>query len=188
MADPANGSPSADDVQAQERRREEEAKAAEERRLKEVHDKEVEDRRRADLDNSVAHTAPAEPFLNTQGMNTAALLAHMGKIDKLKGPNYPTWRKDIDMMFTLTDMDFALLYDKPTEPAPGEARYDDKMLHYSIEKRKWEISNTKCLKIIRHLIDDSIEGSIPECATAKELRIDRSLGSSDPPRRMPAPW
>ncbi|WVZ86511.1 hypothetical protein U9M48_033274 [Paspalum notatum var. saurae] len=106
------------------------------------------------------------------GMNTAALLAHMGKIDKLKGPNYPTWRKDIDMMFTLTDMDFALLYDKPTESAPGEARYDDKMLHYSIEKRKWEISNTKCLKIIRHLIDDSIEGSIPECATAKEL-LDR---------------
>ena len=71
-----------------------------------------------------------------EGMNTAALLAHMGKIDKLKGPNYPTWRKDIDMMFTFTNMDFALLYDKPTEPAPGEARYDDKMLHYSIEKRK----------------------------------------------------
>ncbi|WVZ77463.1 hypothetical protein U9M48_025325 [Paspalum notatum var. saurae] len=96
----------------------------------------------------------------------------MGKIDKLKQPNYPTWRKDIDMMFTLTNMDFALLYDKPTEPASGEARYDDKMLHYSIEKRKWKISNTKCLKIIRHLIDDSIEGSIPECATAKEL-LDR---------------
>ncbi|WVZ88455.1 LOW QUALITY PROTEIN: hypothetical protein U9M48_034975 [Paspalum notatum var. saurae] len=81
MANPANGNPSADDEQ--ERRREEEAKAVEERRPKEAHDKEVEDRRRADLDNPVAHTAPAEPFLNTQGMNTAALLAHMGKIDKL---------------------------------------------------------------------------------------------------------
>ncbi|WVZ77248.1 hypothetical protein U9M48_025135 [Paspalum notatum var. saurae] len=67
MADPANGNPSADDVQEQERRREEEAKAVEERRLKEAHDKKVEDRRRADLDNSVAHTAPANPFLNTQG-------------------------------------------------------------------------------------------------------------------------
>ena len=67
MADPANGNPSADDMQEQERRREEEAKAAEERRLKEAHDKETEDRRRADLDNTVAHTAPADPFLNTQG-------------------------------------------------------------------------------------------------------------------------
>ncbi|WVZ51247.1 hypothetical protein U9M48_002407 [Paspalum notatum var. saurae] len=67
MADSANGNPSADDVQEQERRREEEAKAAEERRLKEPHDKEVEDRRRTDLDNPVAHMAPAEPFLNTQG-------------------------------------------------------------------------------------------------------------------------
>ncbi|WVZ50691.1 hypothetical protein U9M48_001923 [Paspalum notatum var. saurae] len=65
MANPANGNPSVDDMQEQERRREEEAKAAEERRLKEAHDKEVEDCRRADLDNSVAHTAPADPFINT---------------------------------------------------------------------------------------------------------------------------
>ncbi|WVZ75930.1 hypothetical protein U9M48_023946 [Paspalum notatum var. saurae] len=76
MADPANGNPSADNVQEQERRREEEAKAAEERRLKEVHDKEVEDRRRADLYNSVAHTAPAEPFLNAQGETPLSFFLH----------------------------------------------------------------------------------------------------------------
>ncbi|WVZ56225.1 hypothetical protein U9M48_006793 [Paspalum notatum var. saurae] len=67
MADPANGNPSADDIQEQERRREQEAKAAEERRLKEVHDKETDDRHRADMDNTVAHTAPADPFVNTLG-------------------------------------------------------------------------------------------------------------------------
>ncbi|WVZ88456.1 hypothetical protein U9M48_034976 [Paspalum notatum var. saurae] len=76
MADPANGNPSADDVQEQERRREEEAKAAEERRPKEAHDKEVEDRRRTDLDNPVAHTAPAEPFLNTQGETPLSFFLH----------------------------------------------------------------------------------------------------------------
>ncbi|WVZ56224.1 hypothetical protein U9M48_006792 [Paspalum notatum var. saurae] len=67
MADPANGNPSADDIQEQERRREQEAKAAEERRLKEVHDKETDDRHRADMDNTVAHTALADPFVNTLG-------------------------------------------------------------------------------------------------------------------------
>ncbi|WVZ69952.1 hypothetical protein U9M48_018665 [Paspalum notatum var. saurae] len=102
-------------------------------------------------------------------MNVVMLFTHMGKIDKLKGKNYPTWRKDIDMMFTLTDMDFALLYDKPIEPVPGEARYDDKMLQYSIEKRKWKISNTKCLKIIRHLIDDSIDSDMRLFMTIEQL-------------------
>ncbi|WVZ80744.1 hypothetical protein U9M48_028199 [Paspalum notatum var. saurae] len=101
--------------------------------------------------------------------NAAMLLTQMGKIDKLKENNYPSWRKDIDMMFTLMDLDFALLTDKPTEPVAREAQYDNKMMQYNIEKRKRDISNTKCLKIIRHLIDDSIEGSIPECATTKEL-------------------
>ncbi|WVZ56727.1 hypothetical protein U9M48_007216 [Paspalum notatum var. saurae] len=56
----------------QERRREEEAKAAD----KEAHDKEVEDRRHADLDNSFAHTAPAEPFLNTQGETPLSFFLH----------------------------------------------------------------------------------------------------------------
>ncbi|WVZ54320.1 LOW QUALITY PROTEIN: hypothetical protein U9M48_005136 [Paspalum notatum var. saurae] len=84
MADPANGNPSVDDMQEQERRREEEAKASEERRLKEAHDKEVEDRRRTDIDNTVAHTAPANPFLNTQEAAKFAMKLQQIKDDQEK--------------------------------------------------------------------------------------------------------
>ena len=96
----------------------------------------------------------------------------MRTIDPLKGNNYPAWRKEVDMLLTLADLDYSIQTDRPTEPQIGDPLYDEKMLHYSIEKKKWEFSNTKCLKIVRHLIDDSIEGSIPECTTAKEL-LDR---------------
>ncbi|KAJ1270086.1 hypothetical protein BS78_06G028000 [Paspalum vaginatum] len=84
------------------------------------------------------------------------LLTQTGKIDPLKGNNCPSWRKNIDMMLTLSDLDYALQTDRPTEPPVGVAHYEQKMMQYSMEKRKWKISNNKCLKIIRHLIDDSI--------------------------------
>jgi len=93
----------------------------------------------------------------------------MRTIDPLKGNNYPAWRKEIDMLLTLADLDYSIQTDKPTEPQICDPLYDEKMLRYGIQKTKWEFSNTKCLKIVRHLIYDSIEGSIPECTTAKEL-------------------
>jgi hypothetical protein len=42
------------------------------------------------------------------------------------------------------------------------------MLHYSIDKVKWERSNTKCLIIIKSLIKDPIKGAILDCETTKE--------------------
>jgi hypothetical protein len=93
----------------------------------------------------------------------------MRTIDPLKGNNYLAWRKEIDMLLTLADLDYSIQTDRPTEPQIGDPLYDEKMLCYGIQKTKWEFSNTKCLKIVRHLIYDSIEGSIPECTTAKEL-------------------
>ncbi|KAJ1275373.1 hypothetical protein BS78_05G130700 [Paspalum vaginatum] len=97
------------------------------------------------------------------------LLTQLGTIDPLKGNNYPSWQKQIDMVLTLSDLDFTLWTNRPIEPIVGKAQYEQKMMQYSIDKRRWEISNNKCLMIIRHRINDSIEWSIPECTTTKEL-------------------
>lgn len=165
VADPASSAL----AQQEEQRRREAERAVEERRAKENQDKLDHDNR---LPNTVAPMAPAAPVINPEGFNAAMILNHMRTIDPLKGTNNPAWRKEIDMLLTLADLDYSIQIDRPTEPQMGDHLYDEKMLHYSIEKKKWEFSNTKCLKIVRHLIDDSIEGSIPECTTAKEL-LDR---------------
>jgi hypothetical protein len=92
----------------------------------------------------------------------------MGTIDPLNGSNYSVWRERIEVMLALSELDYALQVQKPTEPEEGVPQYEHKLLQYSVEKMKWEKSNRKCLMIIRSLIMDSIRGSIPECETAKE--------------------
>jgi hypothetical protein len=41
-------------------------------------------------------------------------------------------------------------------------------IKYDLEKKKWDISNCKCLMVARATIADPIRGSIPECETATE--------------------
>jgi hypothetical protein len=38
-------------------------------------------------------------------------------------------------------------------------------MKYDLEKKKWDISNRKCLMVVRATIADPIRGSIPECET-----------------------
>ena len=96
------------------------------------------------------------------------ILSQLGTIEPLNGSNYSSWRERIDMVLALSELDFALQNEKPTEPAEDVPQYEHKLLQYSIDKVKWEKSNRKCLMIIKNLIVDSIRGSISECETAKE--------------------
>ena len=41
-------------------------------------------------------------------------------------------------------------------------------MKYDLERKKWDISNHKCLMVIKGSIEDPIRGSIPECTTATE--------------------
>jgi hypothetical protein len=41
-------------------------------------------------------------------------------------------------------------------------------MKYDLEKKKWDISNRKCLMVVRATIADPIRGSIPECETTTE--------------------
>jgi hypothetical protein len=41
-------------------------------------------------------------------------------------------------------------------------------MKYDLDRKKWDISNCKCLMVARSTISDAIRGSIPECETATE--------------------
>jgi hypothetical protein len=51
------------------------------------------------------------------------------------------------------------------------------MLQYNIDKVKWERWNTKCMIIIRNLIEDPIKGSIPAKTYLKKI-VSHFIGSS----------
>ena len=41
-------------------------------------------------------------------------------------------------------------------------------MKYNLERKKWDISNCKCLMVAKFTISNSIRGSIPDCDTAIE--------------------
>jgi hypothetical protein len=72
------------------------------------------------------------------------------------------------MILGLSDLDYALQDVYPAEPSIEDPLYEHKLMQYGINKVKWEKSNKKYMMIIKHSMVETIRGSIPDCATAKE--------------------
>jgi hypothetical protein len=84
------------------------------------------------------------------------LISQIAQMKPLDGSNYYSWREDIDMITTVGEIDYALRFDKPVEPTVGTPNYDHRWMQYSIDKVKWEISNDKCMIILKRSIKEPL--------------------------------
>ena len=90
------------------------------------------------------------------------------------------WREKYELALALSENDLALTC--PTEPV-DPVREDNKTdadftarqwdhvevrMKYDLERKKWNISNHKCLMVAKSTISDAIRGSIPDCNTITE--------------------
>ena len=110
------------------------------------------------------------------GLNPMAFISH---ISPLEGGNYRVWREKYELALTLSENDLALTSPCPTEPvdpmrkenetdADFTARQRDHAevrMKYDLERKKWDISNRKCLMVAKSTISDAIRRSIPDCDT-----------------------
>jgi hypothetical protein len=109
------------------------------------------------------------------------VLGQLGTIEPLNDNNYAQWRERIKMILGLSDLDYALQDGYPAEPSIEDPLYEHKLMQYGINKVKWEKSNKKYMMIIKHSMAETIRGSIPDCATAKEYLekvVSQFTGSS----------
>ena len=53
-------------------------------------------------------------------------------------------------------------------------------MKYDLERKKWDISNRKCLMVAKSTISDVIRGSIPDCDTATQYlkKLERQFTGS----------
>ena len=96
--------------------------------------------------------------------------------------NYRVWREKYELALALSENDLALTSLCPTEPvdpmreeneidANFTARQRDHAevrMKYDLDRKKWDISNRRCLMVAKSTISDVIRGSIPDCDTATE--------------------
>ena len=92
----------------------------------------------------------------------------MGNIEQLNGSNYASWKEKLEITLALLDIDYALHNDPPVEPRPENENYETLKRKYDEVKAKWDISNRKCLMIIKSSIIDAIRGAVPDTQTARE--------------------
>jgi hypothetical protein len=100
----------------------------------------------------------------------------------LTGVNYPQWWEKISIGLAIFEIDKAITDKHPVEPtlleilddlgADAKAereKQNSKLINcYEIEKINWEMSNRKCLMVIKERISEGIHGAIPKCETAVE--------------------
>ena len=103
-------------------------------------------------------------------------------IPPLDGSNYRLWREKYELALALSENDLALTSPCPTELVEPERTENETdvaftaqqrehatvRMKYDLEKKKWEVSNRKCLMVAKSTIKDGIRGSIPMCDTATE--------------------
>ena len=109
-------------------------------------------------------------------------MAFISHIPSLEGGNYRIWRKKYELALALSENDLALTSPCPTKPvdpvrevnesdAYFTARQRDHAevrMKYDLERKKWDISNHKCLMVTKSTILDAIRGSILACDTSTE--------------------
>jgi hypothetical protein len=100
-------------------------------------------------------------------------------VEPLTGANYPQWWEKINMGLALFKIDKAITDKRPVEltllDIPNDLGADAKaerekqnsklMSCQEIEKINWEMSNYKCLMVIKKRISEGIRGAIPKCET-----------------------
>ena len=109
-------------------------------------------------------------------------MAFISHITPLEEGNYKVWREKYELALALSENDLALTSPCPTEPvnlvreenetdADFTARQRDHaevQMKYDLKRKKWDISNRKCLMVAKSTISDTIKGSILDCDTAKK--------------------
>ena len=109
-------------------------------------------------------------------------MAFISHIPPLEGGNYRVQREKYELTLALSENDLALTSPCPTEPmdpvrvenetdADFTARQRDHaevQMKYDLKRKKWDISNHKCLMVAKSTISDAIKGPIPGCDTATE--------------------
>ena len=113
------------------------------------------------------------------GLNPMVFISH---IPPLEGGNYRVWREKYELTLVLFENDLALTSPCPTKPkdpmrvenetdADFNARKRDHAevrMKYDLDRKKWDISNRKCLMVAKSIISDAIRGSILDCDTATD--------------------
>ncbi|XP_066351571.1 uncharacterized protein [Miscanthus floridulus] len=113
------------------------------------------------------------------GLNPMAFISH---IPPLEGGNYCVWQEKYELALALFENDLALtsLYrTKPVDPVRAENETDagftaqqrdhvEVRMKYDLDRKKWDILNSKCLMVAKSTISDAIRGSILDCDTAAE--------------------
>jgi hypothetical protein len=109
-------------------------------------------------------------------------MAFISHIPPLEGGNYRVWREKNKLALALSENDLALTSSCPTEPVDPvrtenetdadfiawQRDHTEVRMKYDLDRKKWDISNRKCLMVAKSTISDAIRGSIPDCDTTTE--------------------
>ncbi|XP_070681818.1 uncharacterized protein [Malus domestica] len=87
----------------------------------------------------------------------------INSIEPLSGNNFKKWKRDLEIVLGLLDINLALKEEKPT--ALTNTSTNEQKLKF----KKWENSNTLCLLIMEKTITEAIFGGIPASENAKEF-------------------
>ena len=93
-------------------------------------------------------------------------MVFISHIPPLEGGSYRVWREKYELALALSENDLALTSPCPTEPV-DRVREDNESdadftalqrdhtevrMKYNLERKKWDISNRKCLMVIKFTI------------------------------------
>ena len=104
-------------------------------------------------------------------------------VPTLRGDNYTEWRKKVDLAFVCAEVDWVVDTPQPVkliEPVRDAKDDDDAWdkkrrdyapleMSYTLENKKWQTTNKKCMAFIKNTIEVAIVGSIAECASVREF-------------------
>ncbi|GKE38397.1 UBN2_2 domain-containing protein, partial [Tanacetum coccineum] len=105
---------------------------------------------------------PTNEFVVT-ALTPTAITNCVSGIEPLNGTNFSSWKEQVKISLGITDLDYALRFDKPN-PLTATSTADEKRT-YEI----WERSNRMSLMIMKNSISVAIRGAIPDSENAKEF-------------------
>ncbi|GJY51525.1 UBN2_2 domain-containing protein [Tanacetum coccineum] len=105
---------------------------------------------------------PTNVFVVT-ALTPTAITNCVSGIEPLNGTKFSSWKEQVKISLSITDLDYALRFDKPN-PLTATSTVDEKR-NYEI----WERSNRMSLMIMKNSISIAIRGAIPDSENAKEF-------------------
>jgi hypothetical protein len=91
----------------------------------------------------------------------AQITGLISDIEQLNGCNYVSWKEKLEITLALLDLNYALNNETPKELEEGSQNFEALQKEYNDEKAKWELSNRKCLMVIKSSIVESIRVKRP---------------------------